>query len=248
MMRSYSCTAAPSPHRPSKKSIVRRAARPLTVVSSRRRVRAAKSTHPQNLKSSAYAFVFVEKFDRAKLREQRTPLQYQVCVNKGTERPYTGEYWDNHEPGVYVCVVCGRELFASKTKFDSGTGWPSFWAPAQEGSVGNKEDRSLFMRRTEVECANCGSHLGHVFDEDRKSTRLNSSHVSISYAVFCLKKKIPQVALLLVGPARRRRTPRDMRHTRHPNPPRGPHAGPPLPSGPLGRRADRSRPHDRRRR
>ena len=135
-------------------------------------MRAAKSTHAQNLKSSAYAFVFVEKFDRARLREQLTPLQYQVCVNKGTERPYTGEYWDNHEPGVYVCVVCGRELFASKTKFDSGTGWPSFWAPFQEGSVGNKEDRSLFMRRTEVECANCGSHLGHVFDDGPEPTRL----------------------------------------------------------------------------
>ena len=114
----------------------------------------------------------MEKFDRAKLREQLTPLQYQVCVNKGTERPYTGEYWDNHEPGVYECVVCGRELFASKTKFDSGTGWPSFWAPAQEGSVGNKEDRSLFMRRTEVECTNCGSHLGHVFDDGPEPTRL----------------------------------------------------------------------------
>jgi len=114
----------------------------------------------------------VEKFDRAKLREQLTPLQYQVCVNKGTERPYTGEYWDNHEPGVYLCVVCGQELFASKTKFDSGTGWPSFWAPFQEGSVGNKEDRSLFMRRTEVECTNCGSHLGHVFDDGPEPTRL----------------------------------------------------------------------------
>src|SRR5947207_8533057 len=128
MMRSYSCTATPSPHRPSKKSIVRRAARPLTVVSSRRCVRAAKSTHPQNLKSSAYAFVFVEKFDRAKLREQLTRLQYQDCDNKGTERPYTAEYWYNHEPGMYVRVVRGREPFASKTRFDSATGWPGFWA------------------------------------------------------------------------------------------------------------------------
>src|SRR5207247_11112556 len=112
MMISYSCTATPSPHRPSKKSIVRRAARPLTVVSSRRRVRATKSTHAQNLKSSAYAFVFVEKFDRAKLREELTPLQYQVCVYKGTERAFTGAYWDNHAPGECVGVVGGREVVA----------------------------------------------------------------------------------------------------------------------------------------
>ena len=112
------------------------------------------------------------KFDKAKLRQELTPLQYDVVVNKGTERPFTGEYWDNHDPGVYACVVCGQELFASATKFESGTGWPSFWAPAKEGSVLEKEDRSLFMRRTEVECANCGSHLGHVFDDGPKPTRL----------------------------------------------------------------------------
>jgi peptide-methionine (R)-S-oxide reductase len=114
----------------------------------------------------------VEKFDRAKLRQQLTPSQYQVCVNKGTERPFTGEYWDNHELGVYACVVCGHELFASGTKFDSGTGWPSFWAPTQKESVQEKVDRSLFMRRVEVECANCGSHLGHVFDDGPEPTGL----------------------------------------------------------------------------
>ena len=114
----------------------------------------------------------MQKFDKAKLRQELTPLQYDVVVNKGTERPFTGEYWDNHDPGVYACVVCGQELFASTTKFESGTGWPSFWAPAKEGSVVEKEDRSLLMRRTEVECANCGSHLGHVFDDGPKPTRL----------------------------------------------------------------------------
>ncbi len=104
----------------------------------------------------------MQKFDKAKLRQELTPLQYDVVVNKGTERPFTGEYWDNHDPGLYACVVCGRELFASTTKFESGTGWPSFWAPAKEGSVLEKE----------VECANCGSHLGHVFDDGPKPTRL----------------------------------------------------------------------------
>lgn len=114
----------------------------------------------------------MQKLDKAKLRQQLSPLQYDVVVNKGTERPFTGEYWDNHEPGVYLCLVCGNELFTSGTKFDSRTGWPSFWAPVQEGSVREEQDRSLFMRRTEVECANCGSHLGHVFDDGPKPTGL----------------------------------------------------------------------------
>jgi len=126
----------------------------------------------QNLKASEGTFILVEKFAKAKLRQQLTPLQYEVCVSKGTERPFTGEYWDNHELGVYVCVVCGKELFASEAKYDSGTGWPSFWAPFQKERVLEKEDRSLFMRRTEVECANCGSHLGHVFEDGPEPTGL----------------------------------------------------------------------------
>lgn len=114
----------------------------------------------------------METFDKAELRKRLTPLQYQVCVEQGTERPFTGEYWDHHEPGVYACRVCGRDLFASDTKFESGTGWPSFWAPLAPGSVAEKEDRSLFMRRTEVECASCGAHLGHVFDDGPRPTGL----------------------------------------------------------------------------
>jgi peptide-methionine (R)-S-oxide reductase len=114
----------------------------------------------------------MEKLDKAKLKQQLSPLQYDVVVNKGTERPFTGEYWDNHDAGVYLCVVCGNELFASGTKFDSRTGWPSFWAPVQEGNVREQEDRTLFMRRTEVECANCGAHLGHVFDDGPRPTGL----------------------------------------------------------------------------
>ncbi|TLZ71532.1 MAG: peptide-methionine (R)-S-oxide reductase MsrB [Methanobacteriota archaeon] len=114
----------------------------------------------------------METLDKEKLRRELTPLQYEVCVNKSTERPFTGEYWDNHDPGVYACVVCGQTLFASETKFDSGTGWPSFSAPAQKESVLETADRSLFMRRIEVTCARCGSHLGHVFDDGPRPTGL----------------------------------------------------------------------------
>ena len=112
------------------------------------------------------------EMDRAELKRRLTPEQYEVCVNKGTERPFTGEYWDNHEPGTYRCVVCGQELFSSKTKFDSGTGWPSFYEPVGESSVSKKTDHSLWMTRTEVECSNCGSHLGHVFDDGPEPTGL----------------------------------------------------------------------------
>ncbi|MGA2663892.1 MAG: peptide-methionine (R)-S-oxide reductase MsrB [Nitrososphaerales archaeon] len=112
------------------------------------------------------------KEEKAELRKRLTPQQYHVCVEKGTEPPFTGEFWDSHERGVYGCVVCGAPLFSSETKFDSGTGWPSFWEPIADGSVREKEDRYLFMRRTEVECAGCGSHLGHVFDDGPRPTGL----------------------------------------------------------------------------
>jgi len=130
------------------------------------------STHRRNLKVSEGASPRVENPDKTKLRQQLSPLQYEVCINKGTERPFTGEYWDHHEPGFYLCVICGQELFAADRKYDSGTGWPSFWEPVQKANVKEKEDRSLFTRRIEVECANCGSHLGHVFEDGPKPTGL----------------------------------------------------------------------------
>ncbi len=101
-----------------------------------------------------------------------TPEQVRVCRLGGTEAPFSGAYWDTHEPGRFVCVCCGRELFRSDTKFDSGTGWPSFFAPADGEGVATREDRSHGMRRTEVRCAGCDAHLGHVFEDGPRPTGL----------------------------------------------------------------------------
>lgn len=98
-------------------------------------------------------------------RASLTPEQYRVTREKGTERAFSGEYHDHKEEGVYRCVACGTPLFSSETKFDSGTGWPSFYSPISEENVENENDRSFFMRRTEVHCAACGAHQGHVFSD-----------------------------------------------------------------------------------
>jgi peptide-methionine (R)-S-oxide reductase len=105
-------------------------------------------------------------------RSELTPEQYYVLRKKGTERPFTGEYVDNHEKGVYRCAACGKVLFTSETKFDSGSGWPSFWQPASEQAVDTAQDNSHFMHRVEVLCSQCQGHLGHVFDDGPQPTGL----------------------------------------------------------------------------
>jgi len=108
----------------------------------------------------------------AEWREQLTPQQYRVLRRKGTERAFTGKYYDHHERGTYRCAGCGSPLFRSEDKFDSGSGWPSYTRPAAEAAVAREEDRALGMVRTEVHCASCGGHLGHVFPDGPAPTGL----------------------------------------------------------------------------
>jgi len=103
-------------------------------------------------------------------RKTLTPEEFHVLREKGTERSFTGKYVDHKKKGIYVCAGCGKELFSSDTKFDSGTGWPSFWTPISEDNLEMKPDNSLGMRRTEVLCSQCGGHLGHVFNDSPKPT------------------------------------------------------------------------------
>jgi len=113
-----------------------------------------------------------KSISKEELKRKLTPEQYNICINKGTERPFSGRYNDYKEPGIYKCVCCGTDLFSSDTKFDSSTGWPSFWAPIKNENIKEETDNSLFMRCIEVMCNRCGSHLGHVFNDGPQPTGL----------------------------------------------------------------------------
>lgn len=138
---------------------------------------AAKDARPTSVKLYSVAgkgYIMSEKVIKPEdeWKRQLTPEQYRILREKGTEAPFTGATWNNHDKGIYRCAACGNDLFSSEHKYESGTGWPSFWQPVAKENVTEKPDNSLFTRRTEIVCSRCDGHLGHVFNDGPKPTGL----------------------------------------------------------------------------
>lgn len=123
------------------------------------------------------------KINKEDIKKQMSEEQYNVCFLKGTEPPFSGKYTDNKVIGIYICAVCGKKLFESDKKYDSGTGWPSFWDFAEKGTLKEVDDNTLGMSRTEVRCANCDSHLGHVFNDGPKSMPDGTQATGLRYCI-----------------------------------------------------------------
>ena len=134
----------------------------------------------QTKTNSATAKPFAVNKTEADWKKQLGPLAFDVTRKEGTERAYTGKYWDNHQKGIYTCICCGQELFTSDTKFESGTGWPSFYQAVNKTAVLNESDNSFGSERTKITCSRCGAHLGHVFDDGPKPTGLRYCMNSVS--------------------------------------------------------------------
>jgi methionine-R-sulfoxide reductase len=158
-------------------------------------------------KTSAVKVEDLSKLSDEELKAKLTPEQYRICKQCGTEPPFRNEYWNNHEAGIYVDVISGEPLFASTHKFDSGTGWPSFWKPLKEEAVTKLEDRSYGMVRTEVKAAKSGAHLGHIFDDGPKPTGLryciNSGSLKFIPATDLDKAGLSQYKPLFEGDAKK---------------------------------------------